>query len=151
MKILGLAAPFGHDASAALIVDGKIVAAVEEERFTCKKHASDQLPIHAVKFCLKTAQIKPEEIDYIAYPWSLKILQEKRWEYLKRTFFTNPSRAYKNFFRNNKEYRGQLDFISQTLMACGFDISDTKIEWVVRKWYIYSNQIKSALLAELFL
>ena len=80
MKILGLAAPFGHDASAALIVDGKIVAAVEEERFTRKKHASGQLPIHAVRFCLETAQIKPEEIDVIAYPWSLKILREKRWE-----------------------------------------------------------------------
>ena len=130
MKILGIAAPFGHDASAALLVDGKIVAAAEEERFTRKKHASGQLPIHAVQFCLKTAQIKPEEIDCIAYPWSLKILQEKRWEYFQRTFFTNPSRAYKKFFRNNKEYQGQLNFILQTLTACGFDVSHTKIEWV---------------------
>ena len=50
MKILGLAAPFGHDASAALLVDGRVVAAVEEERFTRKKHATDQLPINAVRF-----------------------------------------------------------------------------------------------------
>ena len=130
MKILGLAAPFGHDASAALIIDGKIVAAAEEERFTRKKHASGQLPIHAVRFCLETAQIKPEEIDVIAYPWSLKILREKRWEYFKRTFFINPSRAYKKFFRNNKEYQGQLDFILQTLTSCGFNGSGAKIEWV---------------------
>jgi len=37
MNILGIAAPFGHDHSAALLVDGKIVAAVEEERFTRKR------------------------------------------------------------------------------------------------------------------
>jgi carbamoyltransferase len=130
MKILGLAAPFGHDASAALIIDGKIVAAAEEERFTRKKHASGQLPIHAVQFCLKTAQIKPEEIDVVAYPWSLKILREKRWEYFRRIFFTNPSCAYKKFFRNREEYLGQIDFISRTLESFGLNLSKTKIEWV---------------------
>lgn len=58
MKILGIAAPFGHDSSAALVIDGKIVAAAEEERFTRKKHAEDQCPVNAVQFCLKQMDLQ---------------------------------------------------------------------------------------------
>lgn len=130
MKILGLAAPFGHDSSAALLIDGKVVAAAEEERFTRKKHASSQHPVNAVKFCLKTAGITADEIDYIAYPWSLAALREKRAEYFRRTIFNNPSRAYKKFFRNVKEFNGQTDFIFSTLSECDFNPDKIKIEWV---------------------
>ena len=130
MKILGLAAPFGHDASAAILVNGKIIAAAEEERFTRKKHAKDQCPINAVNYCLKTAGLNPNDIDLIAYPWSITALREKRWEYLRRTLLSNPSRAYKKFFRNNKEYRGQVNFIRETLKTTGFDPNKVKIEWV---------------------
>ena len=130
MKILGIAAPFGHDHSASLLVDGKIVAAAEEERFTRKKHADGQLPVNAVKFCLKQAGLKPENIDFVAHPWSFKALRDKRWEYFCRTVFTKPSRAFKKFFRNNRELKGQRDFVNNTLQACGFQLEDTKIKWV---------------------
>jgi carbamoyltransferase len=130
MKILGIAAPFGHDHSAALLVDGKIAAAVEEERFTRKKHADGQLPINAVNFCLKQAGLRPSDIDYIAHPWSYEALREKRLEYFLRTIFTKPSRAYKKFFRNKRELKGQGEFIDKTLRACGFDNSALKIKWV---------------------
>ncbi len=130
MKILGLAAPFGHDASAALLVDGKIIAAAEEERFTRKKHANNQYPINAVKFCLKAAGLSPSDIDFIAYPWSMDALRQKRTEYFFRTFISNPSRAYKKFFRNSKELKDQNNFLSTTLSECDFDIANTKIEWV---------------------
>jgi carbamoyltransferase len=130
MKILGIAAPFGHDSSAALVIDGKTVAAVEEERFTRKKHAESQAPVNAVNFCLKEAGLKPRDIDYIAYPWSLQALRQKRLQYLRRTIFARLSRAYKKFFRNSKEVRNQNNFIRETLECCGFDLSKVKVKWV---------------------
>ncbi len=130
MKILGIAAPFGHDSSAALVIDGKVVAAAEEERFTRKKHAEGQKPVNAVNFCLKQAGLKPSDIDFIAYPWSLEALRKKRREYFGRTLFSHPSRAYKKFFCNGKELKGQSGFIHATLKQCGFGLNNLKIEWV---------------------
>ena len=130
MKILGIAAPFGHDSSAALIIDGKVVAAAEEERFTRKKHAEGQRPVNAVNFCLRQAGLKPYDIDYIAYPWSLEALKRKRREYFARTLFSLPGRAYKKFFRNSKELNDQLTFIHSTLRQCGFDLNNLKVKWV---------------------
>jgi carbamoyltransferase len=64
MFILGINAYHG-DTSAVLVVDGQLVAAVEEERFTRVKHQAG-FPSHAVQWCLKVAGIKPEEVDHIA-------------------------------------------------------------------------------------
>lgn len=64
MVILGINAYHG-DASAALVVDGQLVAAVEEERFTRIKHCAG-FPSRAVIYCLEAAGIKPNEIDHIA-------------------------------------------------------------------------------------
>src|SRR5437870_2611766 len=64
-SILGISA-FYHDSSAALVIDGEIVAAAQEERFTRKKHDSG-FPRYAVEYCLKEASIGPEQLDYIAF------------------------------------------------------------------------------------
>ncbi len=64
-SVLGISA-FYHDSAAALIVDGKIVAAAQEERFTRKKHDHD-FPQNAVDYCLKAAGISPEELSYVAF------------------------------------------------------------------------------------
>ena len=64
MNILGINAYHG-DASAALISDGKLVAAVEEERFNRVKHIAG-FPYNAVRYCVEAAGIKPEEIDHVA-------------------------------------------------------------------------------------
>jgi carbamoyltransferase len=65
MRILGLSA-FYHDSAAVLLDDGRIVAAAQEERFTRKKHDSD-FPTHAVEYCLATAGIGLDEVDYVAF------------------------------------------------------------------------------------
>jgi carbamoyltransferase len=65
MNILGISALY-HDSAAALIVDGKIVAAAQEERFTRKKHDS-AFPVKAIEYCLQEAGITHEEIDYVAF------------------------------------------------------------------------------------
>lgn len=65
MKVLGISAYY-HDSAAALVVDGQIVAAAQEERFTRKKHDRD-FPAHAVRFCLKHAGIESSELDAVVF------------------------------------------------------------------------------------
>lgn len=65
MKILGISAYY-HDSAAAIVVDGKIVAAAQEERFSRKKH-DHRFPINAIKYCLNEAKITVKDIDYIAF------------------------------------------------------------------------------------
>jgi carbamoyltransferase len=64
-NILGIAA-FYHDSAAALIVDGEIVAAAQEERFTRKKHDAG-FPGNAIEYCLAEAGIEIKDIDYITF------------------------------------------------------------------------------------
>ncbi|OGK41132.1 hypothetical protein A3A74_02200 [Candidatus Roizmanbacteria bacterium RIFCSPLOWO2_01_FULL_35_13] len=65
MNILGISA-FYHDSAAALIKDGKVLCAAEEERFSRIKH-DNQFPAKAVEFCLGEANITIEDVDYISY------------------------------------------------------------------------------------
>jgi len=65
MYILGISA-FYHDSAACLLSDGKIIAAAQEERFTRKKHDSG-FPHHAIKYCLKEADINASQIDNIVF------------------------------------------------------------------------------------
>lgn len=76
MKILGINSVF-HEMSAALIVDGEVVAAAEEERFTRVKHGKEArvdnphvMPARAVQFCLDFGGVAPEELDAVAYSFS---------------------------------------------------------------------------------
>jgi len=65
MKILGVSA-FYHDSAAAVVVDGKIVAAAQEERFTRRKH-DEAFPAKAVEYCLREVGIKAVDLDYVAF------------------------------------------------------------------------------------
>ena len=64
-SILGISA-FYHDSAATILVDGKIIAAAQEERFTRKKHDSSY-PFHAIEFVLKYANLKLDEVDQIVF------------------------------------------------------------------------------------
>ena len=93
MHILGISCYY-HDAAAALLRDGQLVAAAEEERFSRKKHDSD-FPANAIQFCLREAGIDGRDLDYVVffekpfrkfdrilasvlqtYPQSLKVFRE---------------------------------------------------------------------------
>jgi carbamoyltransferase len=65
MNILGLSCYF-HDAAAALLSDGKLIAAAEEERFTRIKH-DYEFPRRAIDFCLTTAGVRSEDLDYVVF------------------------------------------------------------------------------------
>ena len=65
MKILGISA-FYHDSAAALLIDGNIVAAAQEERFTRKKYTQD-FPVNAVKYCLEYSGFSIDELDAVVF------------------------------------------------------------------------------------
>ena len=75
MNVLGINAVF-HDSAAALVVDGRIMAAAEEERFTRRKHAKRPVPFaawetpdQAAAWCLEYAELAPEDLDAVAYSY----------------------------------------------------------------------------------
>ena len=70
MIILGLSGALNHDASAALLVDGEIVAAAEEERFIRDKHARNRMPLESARYCLRAAGISPRQVDVVAFPYA---------------------------------------------------------------------------------
>ncbi len=91
MKILGLSALY-HDSAAALIIDGKIVAAVHEERFTRKKHDS-AFPAKAIEYCFQEAGISPNEVDYVAF-YEKPFL---KFERLLETYFAYAPKGFASF------------------------------------------------------
>ena len=79
MNVLGINCVF-HESAAALLVDGKLAAACEEERFTRVKHAKQaavdnphQLPEHAIRFCLNAAGLGAADIDHVAYSFDPRL------------------------------------------------------------------------------
>ncbi len=91
MKILGISAYY-HDAAAALIDDGEIIAAAQEERFTRKKHDSG-FPSHAVQFCLGHAGLKPGDLDFVAF-YDKPFL---KFERLLETYLAFAPRGFSSF------------------------------------------------------
>lgn len=109
MIVLGLSGALGHDASAAILVDGKIIAAAEEERFIRDKHAKNKLPYEAAKFCLKQAGIKAEDVDLVTFPYAeIPLTSKARWHYAKRHWYA-PDRAIDALFNGNRRFRRNRD------------------------------------------
>ena len=119
MKILGLGSPFLHDPSAALVVDGRIVAAVEEERLNRKKHAVRCLPTLAARYCLEQGGIGIDDVDAIAFPWSPASYRRDLPAYLQRTWRSRPSRAFKAMRGAKEEQRWREKNISRVLEELG--------------------------------
>jgi carbamoyltransferase len=91
MRILGISA-FYHDSAAALLVDGKPVAAAQEERFTRKKH-DPGFPEHAIRYCLSEAGLSLDDVDHIAF-FEKPLL---KFERLLETYLANAPAGYRSF------------------------------------------------------
>ena len=91
MNILGISC-FYHDAAAALIRDGKLIAAAQEERFTRVKH-DPSFPMNAIRYCLSSANITINEIDYIGF-YDKPLLKFDR---LLQTYLATWPFSYKSF------------------------------------------------------
>lgn len=81
MKILGISAYY-HDSAASLMEDGRVAAAIEEERFARIKHYNS-FPHKAIEFCLKSRSLNMADIDYVAY-YEKPLL---KFERILETFF----------------------------------------------------------------
>ena len=91
--ILGISA-FYHDSAAALIVDGDIVAAAQEERFTRKKH-DYSFPTHAIDYCLSEAGLTPSNLDYVGF-YDKPLL---KYERLLETYLAFAPQGFKSFLQ----------------------------------------------------
>jgi carbamoyltransferase len=98
MRILGINSIF-HDPAAALVIDGAIVAAAEEERFSRRKHGKRpvpfsawELPEQAARWCLRVAGIEPQDLDAVAYSYDPSLVRpgqaglDEGWEDLRTTY-----------------------------------------------------------------
>src|SRR4029078_12505300 len=91
MRLLGISA-FYHDSAAALVEDGRIVAAAQEERFTRKKHDA-AFPGNDIRYCVREAGIAPSEVDHF-------IFYEKplvKFERLLETYLAFAPRGFRSF------------------------------------------------------
>src|ERR1700736_4994098 len=91
MNILGLSA-FYHDSAAALVRDGEVIAAAQEERFSRLRHDSG-FPAHAVGYCLRAAGITLKDVDYIVF-YDKPFL---KFERLLETYLALAPRGFKSF------------------------------------------------------
>lgn len=91
--VLGISA-FYHDSAAALIVDGEIVAAAQEERYTRKKHDRD-FPVHAIEYCLSAGGLKPDQLDYVGF-YDKPLLKFQR---LLKTYLAYAPAGYASFVK----------------------------------------------------
>jgi carbamoyltransferase len=99
VRVLGINAIF-HDPSAALVVDGEVVAAAEEERFSRRKHGKRpvpfsawELPELATRWCLDEAGLRPEDLDAVAYSFDPRLARpageqglDDPWDHLRLTY-----------------------------------------------------------------
>jgi carbamoyltransferase len=91
MNILGISA-FYHDSAAALVRDGKLVAAAQEERFTRKKHDAG-FPSNAARYCLAEGGVGPDELDAVAF-YDKPI---SKFERILKTYFSVAPRGIRSF------------------------------------------------------
>lgn len=99
MRVLGVNAIY-HDPSAALVVDGQVVAAAEEERFSRRKHGKRPVPFSAwelpelsMRWCLKEAGLRPQDLDAVAYSFDPALSKpaeemglDDPWDHLRTTY-----------------------------------------------------------------
>ena len=126
MIILGLSGALNHDPSAALLIDGEIVAAAEEERFIRDKHAKNRMPLNAARFCLQFAGIEARDIDVVAFPYApIGLDTPARWHYARRHWYA-PDRALDALFNGNRRYRRNRGRVLVMGTALGIDWTRTE-------------------------
>jgi carbamoyltransferase len=124
--VLGLSGALNHDPSAALLIDGEVVAAAEEERFVREKHARNRQPVEAARFCLAHAGIDPEQVDAVAYPYApIGLGSPARWHYARRYWYA-PDRSIDALLNGNRRYRRNRDKVLELGTQLGIDWQRTR-------------------------
>ena len=127
LTLLGLSGALTHDPSAALYVDGRLLAAAEEERFVRDKHAKNRMPYEAAKFCLDFAGLRPTDINAVAIPFApISLSEPARWHYARRYWYA-PERALDALLAGNRRFYRYRKRIEWCLQQLGFDLRKTEI------------------------
>ncbi|MBF0206896.1 MAG: carbamoyltransferase [Oligoflexia bacterium] len=108
-KILGISAYY-HDSAAALLIDGEIIAAAQEERFTRKKH-DHAFPNNAINYCLSEAKISSNDLDYVVF-YDRPLV---KFERLLETYLRFAPRGIKSFLQAMPLWIKQKLWIPQTI------------------------------------
>ena len=145
MHILGISA-FYHDSAAALLVDGKIVAAAQEERFTRRKH-DPGFPTCASRYCLAEANLKPSEIDHVVF-YEKPFL---KFERLLETYLAFAPRGFPSFRKAIPVWLKEKLFQKSVLRNHLREIDDT-IDWEEKLLFAdhHQNHAASAFFASPF-
>src|SRR5208283_781175 len=119
MIILGLNAYHG-DSSACIVVDGKMVAAVEEERFTRIKHWAG-LPVLSVKYCLAEAGVTLKDVDHVA------VNRDPKANFMKKALFAFSKRPSIKLVTNRLKNAAQITDVKSALCReIGVDSQEIK-------------------------
>jgi len=108
-KILGISA-FYHDSSSVLLIDGKIIAAAQEERFTRKKHTSD-FPNNAIRFCLDHYGCSIDELDAVVF-YDKPFL---KFERILETYYEFAPKGFFSFLKAIPVWANEKLFLKQTI------------------------------------
>jgi carbamoyltransferase len=122
MRVLGISA-FYHDSAAALIADGRIVAAAQEERFTRKKFDADY-PRHAIEYCLNAGGVTLADVDYVAF-YDKPFL---KFERLLETYLTFSPRGFRSFRMALPLWLREKLFL-KSLLASELKALEPKFDW----------------------
>jgi carbamoyltransferase len=127
MKILGII-NLNQDPASSLMIDGNLVALVEEERFIRKKHAKNHFPENAIKYCLTENKLELSDIDYITIGWNIFAYNSR----VKNTFEQNTKLYQKDSKSLDWESKQLLKYnpdnfiknLEEELINCGFNKND---------------------------
>ncbi len=109
IKILGISAYY-HDSASALLIDGMVVAAAQEERFTRKKHCAD-FPENAIKYCIEHARVTLSDIDYIVF-YDKPLI---KFERLLETYLSYAPKGLRSFLSAMPVWLKEKLFLKSTL------------------------------------
>lgn len=135
--ILGISA-FYHDSAAALIRNGQIIAAAQEERFTRKKHDAG-FPEHAVTFCLEAARISLAEVDYVAF-YDKPFLKLER---LLETYIAFAPRGFRSFQMAMPVWMKEKLF-QKDLLRRKFKVFNPEFDWKNKLLFAEHHQSHAA-------
>jgi carbamoyltransferase len=128
LKIIGISA-FYHDSAAALVVDGEVIAAAQEERFTRIKHDAS-FPLEAIKFCLDYASLNLSDIDFFVF-YDKPFL---KFERILESYFTYAPKGFKTFSISFPSWIKEKLFQKSNIIKLLSSIanSNKKIDWSKR-------------------
>lgn len=115
-KILGISAYY-HDAAAVLLVDGDIIAAVQEERFTREKH-TEKFPINSIRYCLEEAGLSIDELDAVVF-YEKPFL---KFERLLQTYYSCAPKGIISFLKAMPVWLGEKLFLKKKIKEALFEI-----------------------------